>query len=317
MKTFSLCVPAGEPVQRIDKFLSQSVTVREQCGDANRSRLKNIIVNMLINGDTAKFSSKVKPGDTVLVDWEEQVPENIIPEDIPLDIIYDDDNVTVVNKKQGMVTHPAAGHWSGTLVNALLFHWNREYVSADRRPGIVHRLDKDTSGLIITAKDYPTEEWLCSRFRLRDVKKEYIAIVTGRPPRPSGVIKTRLTRDPRNRKRFIASPISSGKGKFACTVYKCIASYGSFSLMRLKLKTGRTHQIRVHMKYIGCPILGDPVYGNKSTVFPDATLMLHSRRLVIRVSATALPMEFVAPVPRRFKKVLKVLHHKYSKAVVT
>ncbi|MCI6664567.1 MAG: RluA family pseudouridine synthase, partial [Spirochaetia bacterium] len=257
MPSITIVVPDDTAQMRVDKFLSGQDEILAACGCANRSHLQNIITNLVINGNSGKFSSKIKSGDKIDVEWEEQIPQDIQPQDLPLNLVYEDDDVTVVNKEQGMVTHPAAGNWTGTLVNALLFHWGRGAVETSHRPGIVHRLDKDTSGLIITAKNIASETWLQEQFQQRRVKKEYIAIVVGRPPAASGNIKTQLIRDPKNRKRFKASTDST-QGKFAHTVYRCIACYGPFSLMRLRLKTGRTHQIRVHMKHIGCPILGDP-----------------------------------------------------------
>ncbi len=287
----------------------------------SRSRLKHGVLSVVVNGKKSKLSVKVSGGENVEIQFEDPVPENILPQDIPLNILYEDENTAVINKKQGMVTHPAAGNWSGTLVNALLFHWgcdsvfDAEAVSKDpRRPGIVHRLDKDTSGVIITAKNKESEDWLQKQFQEKRVKKEYIAIVKGRPPEASGNIKTQIVRDPKNRKRFTTSS-DPAVGKFAWTKYKCICSYGPYSLMRLRLKTGRTHQIRVHMRYIGCPILGDPVYARKDALFPDATLMLHARKLCIRLLGAKEMSSFEAPVPVRFKRILKVLHEKWEKIV--
>lgn len=312
MPSITIVVPDDTAQMRVDKFLSGQDEILAACGCANRSHLQNIITNLVINGNSGKFSSKIKSGDKIDVEWEEQIPQDIQPQDLPLNLVYEDDDVTVVNKEQGMVTHPAAGNWTGTLVNALLFHWGRGAVETSHRPGIVHRLDKDTSGLIITAKNIASETWLQEQFQQRRVKKEYIAIVVGRPPAASGNIKTQLIRDPRNRKRFKAVT-DSAQGKFAHTVYRCIACYGPFSLMRLRLKTGRTHQIRVHMKYIGCPILGDPIYGSKNQVFPDATLMLHSSLLSLRLPECQDFTEFKSPTPQRFRKVMQVLHGKYQK----
>ena len=245
---------------RLDAYISQAEN------GMSRSRLKTTATSILLNGSAAKLSKNVRAGDIIEITWENPKPENLEPEDIPLDIIFENDRVTVVNKKQGMVVHPAAGNWSGTLVNALLFHWGKNPQILDKnenspllRPGIVHRLDKDTSGILITAKDADALSWLQNQFQSRRVKKEYIAIVCGRPKEPHGSIKTGITRDSRNRKKFTTT--DPDKGKFAHTIYKCIACYGPYSLMRVKLKTGRTHQIRVHMKYLGCPVMGDPIYG--------------------------------------------------------
>lgn len=315
METAFFCVdPALLPSAncRLDIYASSIL-------DMSRSRLKHGVKSVTVDGKKAKLSIKVSGGEKVEILYEDPVPENILPEEIPLDIIYEDDNTAVINKRQGMVTHPAAGNWSGTLVNALLFHWGRSSVfdetpSANdpRRPGIVHRLDKDTSGVIITAKNKDSEDWLQLQFQQRKVKKEYIAIVKGIPPVSSGSIKTQIIRDPKNRKRFTTSK-DPDQGKFSWTDYRCIASYGPYSLMKLRLKTGRTHQIRVHMKYLGCPILGDPIYSRKDSLFPDATLMLHARRLGIRLPGEKNRVVFTAPVPIRFKKVLKVLHEKWEK----
>ena len=283
-----------------------------------RSRLKNSLTSLTLNGKPSKLSKNVKSGDKIEIIWEEAKPENLEGEDIPLEIVYEDENVCVVNKKQGMVVHPAAGNWSGTLVNALLFHngvaptaFSAEENSALLRPGIVHRLDKDTSGVIISAKNRDSLSWLQNQFQSRRVKKEYVAIVIGRPKEPHGSIKTGICRDTRNRKKFTTCDID--KGKFAHTIYRCVGVFGPYSLMKLKLKTGRTHQIRVHMKYLGCPILGDPIYGKKDAVFDSATLMLHAKTLGIRLPNSEEFSQFSAPIPRRFRKVLKKLHEMYEK----
>lgn len=286
-----------------------------------RSRLKSGVQTILLNGKKSKLSKTVKVGDIIEITWEDPVPDNLVPQDIPLQILFENENVTVINKKQGMVTHPAAGNWCNTLVNALLFHWGKSLLVFDQkdvlvsgtsiRPGIVHRLDKDTSGIMITGRNREAETWLQKQFQTRRVRKEYIVIVKGRPKEPHGTIKTGLVRDLRNRKKFTWSDVD--KGKFAHTIYSCICVFGPYSLMRIKIKTGRTHQIRVHMKYLGCPVLGDPVYGKKDDVFDTATLMLHSRRLGIRLPNDDAFTLFEAPVPLRFKKVLRKLHSMYKK----
>ena len=302
--------------ERLDKFIA-SVE-----GGMNRSKLKSGVTNILINGKKAKLSQKVKANDVIDIEWEDNVPDDIIPQNIPLDIIYEDENVTVVNKKQGMVTHPACGNWDGTLVNALLYHWKRESVkqlkNADnkqilenRRPGIVHRLDKDTSGIIITAKNRDSEEFLQKQFKEHCLQKEYIVITTGVPRARDGDIKTFITRDPKNRQRFKA--VLEEKGKFARTLYHCIASYGNYSLIRVRLKTGRTHQIRVHMKYLGCPILGDSLYNKPDALFKDATLMLHSCQLKIKLPGKNDYSIFRTKTPERFLQIEKKLKQKFNK----
>lgn len=290
----------------------------------SRSRLKNGVASITVNGKAVKLSYKLTGGEEVEIEWDDPVPETIIPEDIPLDVVFENADVLVVNKKQGMVVHPAAGNWTGTLVNALLYRWGMSAVAADEqktsagtvsdaaRPGIVHRLDKDTSGLIICGKTRDAVETLQKQFQSRHVYKEYIAIVKGKPPSKSGEIKTQILRDPSDRKRFVAKT-GTTQGKFAWTKYQCVATYGPYSLMRLCLKTGRTHQIRVHMKYINCPILGDPIYSRKDGLFDSATLMLHSRKMTIRLPGADEFSVFEAPVPRRFRKVMRVLHRKWPR----
>ncbi|MBE6348211.1 MAG: RluA family pseudouridine synthase [Spirochaetaceae bacterium] len=302
-----------ESSQRLDTYVSKNLE------KFSRSRLKNGVEKILLNDKIAKLSAKVNNGDKIFIQWQDPIPEALIPENIPLEILYEDENVTVVNKKQGMVTHPACGNWSGTLVHALLYHWGMTESKLDEkagnhRRGIVHRLDKDTSGIIICAKNFNSEEWLQNQFKDRRVKKEYIAIVKGVPKEKSGSVKINMIRDSKNRKKFTTTDDSS-KGKFSHTVYRCIATYGNYSLMKLKLKTGRTHQIRVHMKYLGCPILGDPIYGTKDSLFDSATLMLHSKTLGIRLPQNSEFTTFDSSVPIRFKKVMHKLHKMYQKNV--
>ena len=288
MPFFSEKVPADfEGSIRLDKFIASLPN------GMNRSKLKSGVTEILINGKKVKLSAKVQASDQIDIQWEDNIPDDIEPENLPLDIIYEDENVTVVNKKQGMVTHPACGNWNGTLVNALLYHWGRKAVSQlkegsaseileRRRPGIVHRLDKETSGIIITAKNRDSEEFLQKQFKEKSLQKEYILICTGRPPKRTGDIRTQIIRDPKNRHRFKAVD-DTQQGKFARTIYHCISCYGNYSLMSVRIKTGRTHQIRVHMKYLGCPMLGDSIYNKPDKNFPNATLMLHSVQLKIRL----------------------------------
>lgn len=329
MPYFSTKVPSDfKDSLRLDKYIASIPSENFGGMSMNRSKLKSGATEILVNGKKSKISQKVKAGDQIDIQWEENIPENIDPEDIPLEIIYEDENVCVVNKRQGMVTHPAAGNWNGTLVNALLWHWGREAIHqnpeeevnaevlARRRPGIIHRLDKDTSGIIITAKNRESEEFLHDEFLHHNrIIKEYIAICCGRPKVLEGKIETQIIRDPRDRKRFKAVT-DTNEGKKAVTIYKCFATYGPFSLMRIRIKTGRTHQIRVHMKYLGCPVMGDPIYGNflKGSPFQNASLMLHAYMLKIRLPGQKERSTFKAPVPLRFKKVLRTLHEKYGRS---
>lgn len=322
MAFFSVLVPPTyKTPDRLDKYIC------DHTPNMNRSKLKSGLVTILVNGKPQKISYKVRPSDRIDVQWEENVPDNIDPEDIPLDIVYEDDNVCVVNKRQGMVTHPASGNWSGTLVNALLFHWNRQSIPelktgsaseilSNRRPGIVHRLDKDTSGLIITAKNRDAEEFLGNQFRNHNkIYKEYICICMGRPQHSHGIIETQIIRDPKDRKRFKAVT-GTDEGKFARSYYRCISCYGEYSLMRVRIDTGRTHQIRVHMKYLNCPILGDQIYSRPDRKFPGATLMLNSRKMRIHIPGFREKKEFVTPTPRRFVEVMKILKKEYPKTIL-
>ncbi|MBO7123506.1 MAG: RluA family pseudouridine synthase [Treponema sp.] len=321
--------------ERLDKYISSLPNA------FNRSKLKSGVHEILINSQKAKLSSKVRAGDQIDIQWEDNIPDNIEPQDIPLKIIFENDDVTVVNKEQGMVTHPAAGNWSGTLVNALLHHWGREAVSqikegeaaeilSRRRPGIVHRLDKDTSGIIITAKNRDSEEWLQKQFQSRKLRKEYILIVRGCPPKKDGVVDTYMIRDPGDRKRFKAVATDAKKherygddadsgaipvqGKRAVTLYHVVSVYSNYSLVRVRLLTGRTHQIRVHMKFLGCPVLGDSIYSKKDNYFPNENLMLHSRLLEIRLPGQEKPSVFKAAVPERFKRVIRTLKAQHPRA---
>lgn len=320
MPFFSAKVPPDFPdQQRLDKFIASLPN------GMNRSKLKSGVNEILVNGKKVKLSQKVKAGDQIDIQWEDNIPDNIDPENIPLEIIYEDENVTVVNKAQGMVTHPACGNWTGTLVNALLYHWGRQSVEQlkegsaaeileRRRPGIVHRLDKETSGIIITAKNRDTEEFLQKQFKDKALQKEYICICCGRPKQRSGDIRTQIIRDPKNRHRFKAVT-DTDEGKFARTLYHCIACYGNYSLIRVRLKTGRTHQIRVHMKYLGCPILGDQLYNKNDSNFPEATLMLHSVQLKIKLPASNDYTTFRTRIPSRFQKIEKKLRAKYPREI--
>ena len=306
MNELSLIVSDTEtPGIRLDRYCAV------QNGSVTRSRLKNGVTAIFVNDKPAKMSRLVKSGDRIRITWEDPIPEELIPEDIPLDIIYEDQTVTVVNKPQGMVTHPAAGNWSGTLVNALLWHWHTLSPDGNLRPGIVHRLDKDTSGVIITARTPEAESWLQNQFRLRKTTKTYAAILCGIPKTMSGEIRTRIVRDPRNRKRFTWSEKET-IGKNAHTGYRVVKVYDNYALVLFRLYTGRTHQLRVHSKYLGCPILGDPVYGKKDRSFPDATLMLHAKTLSICLPGKDVPVQFSAPIPIRFKKIVQELKDLYE-----
>lgn len=315
MPFFSCTV--DEPVPgglRLDRY------VAEYRGLLSRSQIKSRALRGKINGKDVKLSRAVKTGDRLEVFWTEAEPVNLIPEAIPLDIIYEDSRTAVINKAQGMVVHPGAGNRRGTLANALLFRRlcregpgcpalasgfeNSDPDSGSLRPGIVHRLDKDTSGVIITAWDEEALAFLADQFKTRRVKKSYIALVPGRPGEPEGRIETRIARDSRDRKRFAVS----ARGRIAITRYRVLRSWDCHSLVLLQPKTGRTHQLRVHLRYLGHPITGDPLYGRADSLFPGSGLMLHARSLTITLPDHAEAQTFRAPLPERFRLFIKKLN---------
>ena len=288
-------------------------------GLLTRSQIKSRNLTATVNGKVVKVSRPVKPGDRIALSWDERPPPELPPENIPLSVIYEDETCVVLNKAQGMVVHPGAGNYRGTLVNALL--WRRRAADGRQcgeqcyagdvragpqygeRPFIVHRLDKDTSGILIAAYTEDALRFLSGQFKERAVKKTYAAIVAGIPPGERGRIDTDICRDTRNRKTFM---VSGTGGKRAVTRYKLIRSVvsggGAYSLLLLRPRTGRTHQLRVHLRHIGCPILGDPLYHKKDPRFPAATLMLHALSLEITLPCGERGM-FRAPLPERFSLV--------------
>jgi 23S rRNA pseudouridine1911/1915/1917 synthase len=282
---------------RLDRYVSEVMCI------FSRSQIKARNLTAQINGKDVKLSRPVKQGDVLELFWEEVPPENITAQDIPLDIIYEDKRCVVVNKPQGMVVHPGAGNRQNTLANAILFRMGRGAESCNLRPGIVHRLDKDTSGVIIAAYDDEAHEFLSRQFKSREVRKTYIAIVCGVPKEKTGRIETFIARDPKDRKKFAVAAV----GKAALTFYKVIKTFGNYALVLLRPRTGRTHQLRVHMKFLGCPILGDPIYGHGAASgsgdknYPNAALMLHAKSLEITLPGETQPRVFSAPVPERFE----------------
>ena len=283
---------------RIDKYIADLRKIM------SRSQLKQRNAVFYINGKEVKYSHRVNLNEIITIQYSEAENQDIIPEEIDLDIIYEDENVVVVNKVQGMVVHPGDGNYSGTLVNGILYYLknHRSNFSTEAvRPGIVHRLDKETSGVIIIAKNAETHEYLSRQFRERTTDKKYLAAVKGRLNKKEGRIDTFIKRDRINRKKFTAD---KAEGKHAVTDYKVLKEYDKFSLTLIKLHTGRTHQIRVHMSHMGHPVLGDPVYSRKDSFYPDATLMLHAFVLCIDIPGKGR-MHFSATLPKRFKMLLR------------
>lgn len=304
MENFTLTAENLENPIRVDRFISENTSV-------TRNRLKSDSCVILVNGKPAKLSRSVSNGDVVEVSLPDMgKPMDIAPEKMDLDIIYEDSNVIVLNKAQGVVVHPAAGNFGGTLVNGLLHHaaeLEDEFEDETVRPGIVHRLDKDTSGVIIVAKNPETHEFLSGQFRDKVTRKTYVAVVRGRLPKRHDLIETYIVRDRQNRKKFTVPGEGSEKGRFASTEYEVAEEFDKYTYCRLFPHTGRTHQLRVHMQHLNVPILGDPVYSRKDSRFPDVTLMLHAYSLEIFIPGVEEKQVFTAPVPERFTRLLEEL----------
>ncbi len=294
MKTIELTVPESIATpMRLDRFLA------EHAADLTRSQLKSRGAALSVNGLPAKLAKKVRAGDVVSLSYAAAPPSRILPEDVPLVILYEDANVAVINKPQGMVVHPGSGSRSGTLAQGLLYRYGSmagEFPEEEERPGIVHRLDKDTSGVLIAAKNQAAREMLAAQFRKRETVKVYLAFVNGRVNPDEGRIETRIGRDPRNRKQFA---VTESGGRLSVTTFRVLRRYRNATFIALYPSTGRTHQLRVHMRHIGHPIIGDPVYGKPDPRFP---LLLHSHSLTITLPGDEEPRTFRAPLPERFRK---------------
>jgi 23S rRNA pseudouridine1911/1915/1917 synthase len=296
------------PCLRLDRYVAERLKI------LSRSQIKARCLEARLNGRAVKISHVLKGGEQIDLSWLESESPFLIPEELPLDVIYEDERVIVVNKAQGMVVHPGAGNSQGTLANALLYRKLKstghlpgftpdEYSVgslAGLRPGIVHRLDKDTSGVIIAAWDDEALAFLSEQFKNRTVRKTYAALVQGCPREKEGCIEKRIVRSRRDRKTFT---VSDTEGRKSLTYFKVIRSYGKYSLLLLRPKTGRTHQIRVHLKYFGNPVLGDPIYGVRDSVFPNSTLMLHAKRLSL-VLPSNVRTTFRTPLPERFLEII-------------
>lgn len=254
-----------------------------------------------------KANYKVRAGEMFVVDIPEPEPIEAVPENIPLDIIYEDDDVVVLNKARGMVVHPAPGNYTGTLVNALLYHCsNLSGINSAIRPGIVHRLDKDTSGIMIVAKNDAAHISLSQQIQSKTAVRTYLAVVRGNIKTDSGTIETQIARDKTDRKKMAV--VKEG-GRDAITDYEALERFGKYTLVRCKLRTGRTHQIRVHMEYLGYPLVGDPKYSPMKTPFGIKGQALHSHTLEFTHPRTGERMKFEAPLPEDMHKIITRLHN--------
>lgn len=254
-----------------------------------------------------KANYRVRAGEMFVVDIPEPEPIEAVPENIPLDIIYEDDDVVVLNKARGMVVHPAPGNYTGTLVNALLYHCsNLSGINSAIRPGIVHRLDKDTSGIMIVAKNDAAHISLSQQIQSKTAVRTYLAVVRGNIKTDSGTIETQIARDKTDRKKMAV--VKDG-GRDAITDYEVLERFGKYTLVRCKLRTGRTHQIRVHMEYLGYPLVGDPKYSPMKTPFGIKGQALHSHTLEFTHPRTGERMKFEAPLPEDMHKIITRLHN--------
>ncbi|MDR1674252.1 MAG: RluA family pseudouridine synthase [Oscillospiraceae bacterium] len=297
--------------QRLDKWLSENSGLLQDSGqtgkntEMTRSALQKLIGNVLVNGIQTVKSHKLKAGDVVEVSLPKPVEMSAEPENIPLEIVYEDGDLLVVNKPKGMVVHPAAGNYTGTLVNALLYHCKGRLsaINGVIRPGIVHRIDKDTSGLLIVAKNDSSHRGLAEQIKQHSFTREYEAVALGRFRECAGSINAPIGRHSTDRKKMCVTLKNS---KEAVTHYEVIEEIGKYTYLRLKLETGRTHQIRVHLAYIGHPILGDTVYGNSGSADKGTNgQCLHARKIGFVHPASGGYMEFVSELPEYFKDVLK------------
>jgi 23S rRNA pseudouridine1911/1915/1917 synthase len=290
----------NETPERLDKFLV------EQLQEFSRSRIQGLIADGFVdvNGRLAKKAGQpLESGFDVTVRIPPPLPTELIAEDIPLDILFENDDLLVINKPAGMVVHPAAGHASGTLVNAVLgYDPEIEGIGGEERPGVVHRLDKETSGLILLAKNERAHRWLQDQFRFRKVEKTYLALVDGKPPTPSGRVEAYIGRDPSHRKKMAIVPES--RGREAISEYKTLESFKEHTLLEFHPLTGRTHQIRLHCAFLGCPIVGDEVYGRKKPTVEIGRHFLHAHKLKIVLPGEKQPRFFEAPLPEELEQVL-------------
>lgn len=290
--------------ERLDKALVEFLP------DLSRAQIQRLIDGgqVLINGQLpAKAGVRLEGGETAVVAVPAPVPSTLIAEAIPLQVVYEDADMLVLDKPAGLVVHPAAGHASGTLVNALLAHV-KDFggVGGSLRPGIVHRLDKDTSGLIVVAKHDAAQRALQAQFKLRKVEKQYVALVVGRPPTPSGRVEAAIGRDPRHRQRMAVVTNSELRSRMAVSEYRTREALRGYTLVDVKPETGRTHQVRVHMAFLGCPLAGDLLYGVSGGRYKLARHFLHAAVLTLKLPS-GKTQTFVAPLPAELEACLAAL----------
>jgi len=307
MDVIRLIVEQIDDKKRVDVFLA------EKMPEHSRSYIQKLLKDgfVLVNGEKVKPNFKVKSGSVIYVSLPPPQTMSLKAEPMELDIVYQDDDIVVVNKPQGMVVHPAPGNYSGTLVNALLYSCNElSGIGGVIRPGIVHRLDKDTSGLLVVAKNDAAHHSLSQQIKDRTLKRVYWCVVEGNIKKDRGVISASIGRHPTNRKKMAV--LNSLNARPAVTHYKVLERFGEYTLVEARLETGRTHQIRVHMAYIGHPVVGDSVYGGKKQRFNLKGQVLHAKRLGLIHPSAGEYMEFEAPLPEHFENLLKALRKKFA-----
>ena len=304
MDQIDIMVDASESGIRIDRFLAS------KCGDLSRSYLQKLLKDqqVLVNDKECKANYKVQAEDRICLFLPQLTEPDILPEDIPLDILYEDEYVLVVNKPKGMVVHPSAGHYSGTLVNAVMAHChgNLSGINGIMRPGIVHRIDKDTTGALLVCKNDASHRDLAEQLKEHSIKRRYRAVVSGNLKEDQGVIDAPIGRHPVDRKKMA---VNYKNGKEAVTHYQVLERFGNATYVECRLETGRTHQIRVHMTSIGHPLLGDEVYGSGKNPYHLQGQALHAMVLGFVHPATGEYMEFTAPLPEYFVKLLFTLRN--------
>ena len=295
-----------EEKERLDVFLTTRLA------ECSRSRIQGLIKDgfVKVGGETiTKPGMDLETGEQVEIRIPPPIPSELIAEDIPLDIIFENEELVVVNKPAGMVVHPSPGHSSGTLVHAALGHIpDLEGIGGEERPGIVHRLDKDTSGLIVVAKNEQAHRWLQEQFKSRIVEKTYLALVDGRPPTPAGRVEAPIGRNTTHRKLMAVVPLE--KGREAVSEYHTLESFPEHTLLEVHPLTGRTHQIRVHLAFLGCPVAADMVYGKRKPTVELNRHFLHAHRLRIIFPGENQPRVLEAPLPPDLTHVLEQLRKK-------
>ncbi|OGC25245.1 RNA pseudouridine synthase [candidate division WOR-1 bacterium RIFOXYB2_FULL_42_35] len=330
-KEFKYIVMEDQAGERVDAFL----TVQEEIVQT-RSQVNRLIKdgNVLVNGKIAKPGIKLKENDQVFITVPAPKKLEVAAENIPLDVVFEDKDLIVVNKARGMVVHPAVGNYEGTLVNALLYHCkDLSGIGGVLRPGIVHRLDKDTSGLIVVAKNDFTHQALAEQFKAREISKQYVALVHGVVSQDEGVIETEIGRHHHDRKRMAViktrdqglfgpslsmrakikanpkfqDPSFKQKGREAITEYKVLQRFKDYTLLAVVIKTGRTHQIRVHLNHLGYGVVGDPIYGKRREKYRVSGQLLHSAKLGFIHPRTGKRVEFDAELPEDMQRILKLL----------